>query len=433
MKSAPLFHSIVIVFVVLHAASAGQTDTAAGRKHAELAHAKPEAVGMSSTKLSLVKPTLQGLVDKKRVAGAIVIAARHGKVVLFESVGWSDIHAKRPMENDSILRFYSMTKPVTSLAIMMLVEERKIELDDRVSKFISEFKGLRVFAERIGEELKLKEAKREMTVRDLLRHTSGLTYGFSGDTPVDQAYLARSVLGRTDTLQDTISKLGSLPLLYQPGTRFNYSVSTDVLGYIVERVSGQRLDQFFQQRIFTPLDMRDTAFYVPKDKAARLANNYGPNQDGDGLAVVDAANKSRYLRQPSLFSGGGGSVSTARDYMRLCQMLLNKGHFHGTRLLKPKTIEQMTRNQLPKAAYPISLSGERAGVGFGLGFSVIVEKTQYTQRAHLGEYGWGGAASTHFWISPKDDLAVVVLSQHMPYSSQLEHAIKPLIYDAIID
>ena len=441
MTSRHFILSGVLVVLVLHVADAGQTNvdlpvstSTAGpsRNQAELPTVKPEDVGMSSEKLALVKPALQKFVDDKEVPGAIVVAARHGKVVLFESVGWRDIEAEKRMQKDSILRFYSMTKPITSASIMMLVEEGKIGLDDPVSKHVPEFDGLKVFVEKDGEELKREDTKREMSIRDLLRHTSGLTYGFFGNSSVDQEYRAARVLARTDTLENTIAKLSKLPLLYQPGTRFNYSVSTDVLGHVVERVSGQRLDQFLRQRILDPLDMHDTAFYVPKEGAARFANNYGPKPDGDGLRVIDAAAESRYLRPPKLYSGGGGLVSTARDYMRFSQMLLNKGELDGTRLLKATTIEQMTRNQLPESAYPISLSGGRDGVGFGLGFSVVVEKTEYTRRSRVGQYGWGGAASTHFWISPRDDLAVVLLTQHMPFSFQLEETVKPLVYEAIV-
>jgi CubicO group peptidase (beta-lactamase class C family) len=336
------------------------------------------------------------------------------------------------MQHDSILRFYSMTKAITSVSIMMLVEENKIELDDPVSKYLPQLDGLQVFSEKVDGEFKLVDAKRKMTIRDLLRHTSGLTYGFFGDTPIDQAYKRSGILSKSDTLQITTEKLSNLPLLYQPGSRFNYSVSTDVLGHIVQQVSGQRLDKFFEQRVLVPLGMRDTAFHVAAEKADRFANNYGPKQSDGGLNVIDAASSSRYLKPPKLYSGGGGLVSTARDYMRLCQMLLNKGELNGTRLLKSTTVESMTKNQLPDEAYPVTLFGTRDGVGFGLGFSVVVEKTDWTKFCHLDEYGWGGAASTHYWISPRDDLAVVVLTQYMPFSFQLETAVKPLVYDAII-
>jgi CubicO group peptidase (beta-lactamase class C family) len=329
-----------------------------------------------------------------------------------------DMEAKKPVKQNTIFRFYSMTKPVTSVAAMMLYEEGKLKLDDPVSKYIPEFKGLKVYA-KTGKHT---EQEREMSIRDLFRHTSGLTYGFFGNTPVDKMYRARSVFDWNSSLQDMIDKLSEIPLLHQPSTKWHYSVSTDVLGYIVEKVSGQSLDKFFKTRIFKPLKMKDTAFHVPAKKVERFAVCYGPNLSG-GLRIVDDPNKSRYLKKPSILSGGGGLVSTARDYLRFCQMLLNKGQLDGKRLLRPETVEMMTKNQLPD-----SVKRGKDG-GFGLGFSVRLKDGKFPK----GEYGWGGAASTHFWISPKHDLIVIALSQYMPFSGRLENTIKPLVYDSILN
>jgi len=398
----------------------------------ELPAAKPEAARMSSKKLALVVPAMQTFVDEDKVAGAITIVARNGSIVFFEAVGKANIDSGKPMKRDTIVRIYSMTKPITSVAVMMLVEEGQLALDDPVAKHLLEFKDIKVFAGVDGDELQVEEPQRAATIRDLLRHTSGLTYGFFGNTAVDQRYRRADVLSDRGTLADMVTKLGDLPLLYQPGTRFNYSVSTDVLGRVVEVVSGKDFGEFLQERILKPLDMKDTGFFVAENKIDRFAANHGPKLAG-GLRVTDAPHSSRYRRKPRLLSGGGGLVSTARDYMRFCQMLLNKGELDGRRLLRQESVEAMTKNQLPGEAYPINLGGTRDGVGFGLGFSVVVEKTDYTRRSHVGEYGWGGAASTHFWISPKDDLAVVVLTQLMPFSFQMEHAVKPLVYDAILD
>jgi len=262
----------------------------------------------------------------------------------------------------------------------------------------------------------------KMSVRDLLRHTSGLTYGFFGNTAVDKMYMAQTVYDREGALEDMANKLGKIPLLNQPGTKWHYSLSTDVLGYLVEKISGQSLDNFFKQKIFKPLGMKDTAFHVPGRKIKRFAACYGPKANG-GLNLVDAPAKSRYIKKPSLFSGGGGLVSTAKDYMRFCQMLLNKGQLDGKRLLRAETVEMMTKNQLPDGV------GRGKGEGFGLGFSVRTEDGKKPK----GEYGWGGMASTHFWISPKHDLIVIALSQHIPYSGQLESTVKPLIYESILE
>ncbi|MHC4461418.1 MAG: serine hydrolase domain-containing protein [Planctomycetota bacterium] len=383
----------------------------------ELPVTSPEDVGMSPEKLAQVKPVVQALIDNEKIAGASVIVARRGKIVLFETFGMVDRDANKPMQPDTIFRFYSMTKPVTSVAAMILYDEGKLKLDDPVSKYIPEFKSLKVYA----ESGKHSDQLRRMSVRDLLRHTSGLTYGFFGNTPVDKMYMAKSIFDQESSLQDMVNKLSDIPLLYQPKTKWHYSVSTDVLGYIVQKVSGQSLDRFFRRRIFKPLDMKDTAFHVPRSKVERFAVCYGP-KSGGGLRVVDVPAKSDYLKKPSLFSGGGGLVSTARDYMRFCQMLLNKGQLDGKRLLRPETVEMMTTNQLPD-----SVRRGNDG-GFALGFSVRLKDGKFPK----GEYGWGGIASTHFWISPRDDLIVIALSQYIPFSSRLENTVKPIIYDSIL-
>lgn len=269
-----------------------------------------------------------------------------------------------------------------------------------------------------------------MTIRDLMRHTAGLTYGFFGNTEVDRLYRQAGVLSREDDSDAMLKKLGALPLLYHPGDQWVYSVAVDVQGILIERISGTSLDNFLRQRVFEPLDMVDTGFHVPEDKVDRFADSFRP--DGDGLAVGDAAVNSRYLRPPAFFSGGGGLVSTARDYMRFLQMLLNGGELFGERLLSRESVTAMTRNQLPEAAYPISIGGDREGVGFGLGFSVRVEDSDWDPSGRVGEVGWGGAASTHFWISPDDDLAVVTMEQTQPYTWHAEWAIKGLIYNAIV-
>ena len=384
----------------------------------ELPVTSPKDVGMSPERLARIKPAVQALVDDEKITGASVIVVRKGNNVFFETFGMMNQEAKKPMQKDTIFRIYSMTKPITSVAVMMLYEEGKLKLDDALSKYIQEFKGLKVYA----ESGKHEEQVREMSIRDLLRHSSGLTYGFFGNTPVDKMYRANSVFDRKSSLQDMINKLSKIPLLYQPGTKWHYSVSTDVLGYLVQKISGQSLDKFFKKRIFKPLAMKDTAFYVSDKKADRFAVCYGPKADG-GLNVIDGPLKSRYLRKPSLFSGGGGLVSTARDYMRFCQMLVNKGQLDGKRLLRSETVEMMTSSQLPDGV------SRGNGEGFGLGFSVRTEDGRFPK----GEYGWGGMASTHFWISPRDKLVVVALSQRYPYSAQLESSVKPIVYDSILN
>jgi CubicO group peptidase (beta-lactamase class C family) len=389
-----------------------------------------EQVGMSSDRLKRVVTAMQKLVDKEEISGAVVMVARYGKVVLWEAVGKQDLESGVPMSRDTIVRIYSMTKPVTSVAALMLYEEGKLSLDDPVSKYIPVFKRLAVYDDRADGRSSVKPS-REMTIRDLMRHTSGLTYGLYGDTPVDQQYKQANVLDAEHNLQAMIDKLAGLPLMCPPGSQWNYSVSTDVLGYIAEQVSGIPLDQFFAQRIFDPLEMSDTGFFVPPEKLHRLATNYGPDGEG-GLKAIDSPPTSRFRRKRSLLSGGGGLVSTAADYMRFCQMLLNDGQYQGARLLKPETIRMMTTNQVDPDLLPLRIGARPLpGLGYGLGVSVVVQKTPWAPFVPLHEFGWAGAATTHFWISPQHQLATVALTQYMPFSLRLEGRIKPLVYSAI--
>lgn len=399
----------------------------------ELPTARPDQVGLSSEKLRRIRPALERLVKDGKMAGAVTLVARHGRVVCFDVCGMRDIAAGKPMTRDTIFRIYSMTKPITTVAAMMLWEEGRFKLDDPVTTILPEFKDLEAYRDPEAGASPQSNPARPMTIRDLMRHTSGLTYGLFGNTPVDQLYRERKVLDRRGTLQDMVRKLGKIPLVHPPGTTFRYSVAADVLGRVIEVVSNKRFDVFLKERIFEPLDMKDTDFYVPAEKLDRLAANYRPTLSGELGVVVEPAS-SRYAARPSFLSGGGGLVSTARDYARFCQMMLNGGQLQGKRLLCSSTVAMMTTNQLPKEAMPIAIAGfKKRGLGFGLGFSVRLAESRGDPGAMVGEYAWGGAASTHFWISPKDDLIVIAMEQYMPRSARLERAIRPIVHDAIKD
>ncbi len=395
----------------------------------ELPVAAPQEVGLASEVLDRIDPAMQSYVDAGKLAGITTLVARHGKIVHFKSCGMRDIAAKRPMKPDTIVRIYSMTKPVTSVAIMMLHEEGRFRLDDPVAQYLPAFEGIKVASDPEDLDKPLLDCKRPMTVRDLLRHTSGLTYGLFGNTAVDLRYRELDMLDRDATLEQFVDKLGSVPLLFQPGGRWHYSVSVDVVGRLVEVLSGEVLDEFLAQRIFKPLDMKDTGFYVPAEKLDRFAANYG-TADGS-LSLIDSPETSAYRYKPKFFSGGGGLVSTARDYMRFCQMLLSGGQLDGIRILKPKTVQRMTSNHLPDEIMPIGFGMlERPGVGFGLGFAVRVAATSGEPPQAVGEYRWGGAASTNFWIVPKLDLIGIALTQHMPLANRYDNDFRRIVYQA---
>jgi CubicO group peptidase (beta-lactamase class C family) len=390
----------------------------------ELPVSKPEQVGMSAEKLAEIGPTVGKLIKRRKLAGASVIVLRKGHVVYREDFGMRDRGRKSPAEDDTIFRIYSMSKAITSTAIMMLAERGKLGLDDPVHKFIPELKGTKVWTKE-GEVA----AQRAPTVRDLLRHTAGYGYGW-GNHPVDALAKKADLLNRNITLEEMGRRAGSVPLRFQPGTQWMYGINTDMLGRIVEVASGQDFGTFLKKNLFDPLDMKDTGFHVPEANKDRFSVVYG----GGGLLVpTEKIERSPFLKKPKFQSGGGGLVSTIRDYARFLQMIAKRGEFQGRRYLKEPSVALMTTNQLPKEIKAISFGKEvRHGVGFGLGFAVRTADTAWDPHARLGEFGWGGMASTHYWVSPRDELVVVTMEQTVPYSWTLERALKPIIYDAIV-
>ncbi len=394
----------------------------------ELPLALPRDVGLSAEKLARVKTLVQGAVDKNQTVGVVVLIARRGKVAYLETFGKLNASTGQPMPPDAIFRIHSMSKPITTVAALLLFEEGRFKLDDPVAKYLLEFKGLRVYA---GKNAETVEARREMTIRDLMRHTSGLTYGMPNGTAVDRMYVSQGIDGPELSLAEMVAALGRLPLQDQPGTRFNYSVSTDVLARLIEVLSEKPIDQFVEDRICRPLGMRDTGFIVPEDKLSRFTAVHRLGGEAV-LSVIDDPRTSRYRTRRKYLSGGGGLVSTARDYARFCQMLLNGGQLGGVRLLRPQTVKQMTSNQLPIEALPMKLGGfPLPGMGFGLGVSVRLDTKSPKPDPAAGEFGWNGAAGTYFWAAPKSEMIVIVLQQVQPYNSALQMALQPAIYRAI--
>lgn len=394
--------------------------------------ATPEDVGLSGSRLYKIDHLTRRYIDEGKLPGTITMVARKGKVVHLSCQGKMDIEADKDMEDDTIFRIYSMSKPITSTALMMLYEDGRFQLDCPVSYYIPGFKHLKVHSPQ-----GLVDTEREMTIRDLLTHTSGLTYGFMNATPVDAIYRERAVEQSKD-LEEMVAKLADIPLLFSPGTRWSYSVATDVCGYLVEKISDTPFDEFLAEQIFEPLEMEDTGFVVPEDKVHRLAANYERTED-DGMRLIDSPENSIYLKK-RILSGGGGLVSTVQDYNRFAQMLLGGGEYDGVRILGRKTVELMTSNHLPGNGDLTSM-GQAVfsetpydGIGFGLGFSVMLDPPTAQILGTPGEFAWGGAASTYFFVDPAEELVVVLLTQLMPSSSYpIRRELRVLAYQSIIE
>ena len=401
------------------------------RNKVALQPSAPEEVGMDSARLDKITQAMQTFVDEGLLSGAVTMAARRNKVVHFESVGYRDIESKSPMSNDSIFRIYSMTKPVTGVALMILYEESKFRLSDPVSKYLPELNDLQVFSGTDNDgNIVTEPPNHPMTIRELMSHTGGLTYGIFASSPVDSNYREAELLSNDLTNREFTRRLGKIPLKHQPGSRWEYSVAVDVQGYLVEKLSGLPFDEFLDSRIFEPLNMVDTDFYVSEDKINRFAQVYGYNDAGE-LEAGEGFAFSNFLEDPAFKSGGGGLVSTANDYMRFSQMLLNGGELDGTRILAPLTIELMRRDQTPKG-----MTGAMSGAGglsFGLDFAIVedpVEAETYSK----GEYYWGGAAGTWFWIDPAEELVFVgMIQQFGALRPDVRSTSRRLVYQAITD
>ncbi|MDJ0847794.1 MAG: serine hydrolase domain-containing protein [Myxococcota bacterium] len=402
---------------------------------------QPEAVGLSRERLQRIDRHLERrYLAPGKIAGALTLVARKGQVAYLSPLGEMDLARGKPMAEDTLFRIYSMTKPITSVALMMLYEHGLFQLDDPVHKLIPEWRDLRVY--RLGKHPSwvTDPCERPMSIRDLFIHTSGLTYGFMERTNVDHAY-RRLGIGRESqkNLREMVESLAEVPLEFSPGTRWNYSVSTDVLGYLVEVLSGMPLDEYYRSQIFEPLGMVDTAFQVPPEKLHRFAANYTRGRD-KSLRLEDDPETSAFVKPVSFFSGGGGLVSTAADYLRFCRMLLNGGELDGARILGRKTIELMTLNHLPEGRdlTELALGGfaetTYEGVGFGLGLSVQLDCAKSQLIGSPGEYAWGGAASTVFWIDPSEELIVIFMTQFFPSGTfNFRGQLKSIIYPAIVD
>jgi CubicO group peptidase (beta-lactamase class C family) len=419
-----------------HSAQAQQ----ASAKATEPAAAKPESLGFSSERLDRLHAQMQQQVDQKQLAGVVTLLARHGKVAELRAYGKKDLASGAPMTTDTIFRAFSMTKVVTGVAMMILYEQGKWNPQDPVSKYIPEFARLKVFkgVDANGKML-VEDPAHPPTMHELMTHTAGFSYGLFGDGPVDKMYQSTGVMA-SKNLQEMINKLAGIPLLYQPGTKWVYSVSMDVQGYIVEKLSGQSLPDFMHDHIFAPLKMSDSGFYVPKEKWNRFATLYGEDSTGalQATTPTPALGLGDYKSQPTMPSGGGGMVTTAQDYSRFAQMLLNGGELDGVRILAPSTVQLMSSNHLP----PSLMTGEffigperiRPGMGWGYDCAVFTDPATADEIVGKGTYFWIGAADTWFWIDPTNDIVFVGMTQHLigPNQPNVEQISRPAVYQALV-
>jgi CubicO group peptidase (beta-lactamase class C family) len=407
----------------------------------DLTQVRPETVGFSSERLERLHILMQQTVDQKQIAGIVTILARHGKIVDYRTYGERDMSTHAPMTKDVIFRDYSMTKPVTGVAMMILYEQGKWLPSDPISKFIPEFAHLKVYngVDPDGKPI-LVDPDHAPTMRELMSHTAGFTYGFFGNTPVDKMYRDAQPL-QSKNLQEFIDKVAKLPLLYQPGKGWTYSMSMDIEGYIVEKLSGQSLPDFMRDQIFKPLAMKDAAFFVSADKRSRFSAVYtaGPNGDIVPVAAGPSGRSTDYATPPTLPSGGGGLVSTAADYYRFAQMLLNKGELDGKRILAPATVKLMTSNHVPteilNGKFGIGQMVMRPGFGYGFNCAVVFDPPEANLPEGKGTFFWDGAAGTWFWDDPTNDIVFIGMIQRMlgPASPNLEFQSRAVVYGALVD
>lgn len=402
----------------------------------------PGEVGLDADRLSRIDRHFQRYVEDGRLAGWLAVVTRRGKIAHVAMNGQRDAEAELPVQADTLWRIYSMSKPITSVAAMMLVEEGLIELNDPVSRYIPAFGAGRVYVKGSATKPVTVPVTEPLRVWHLLTHTSGLTYGFHHTHPTDAIYRAHGYewgVPKGTDLAGACDAWAGMPLAFQPGTEWNYSVSTDVLGRVVEVVSGQSLDEFFTQRIFEPLGMTETSFSVTEPNSDRLAALYSPDP-GTGRFARNNLMGDAALHRPTFLSGGGGLVSTAADYHRFTQMLLRGGELDGNRVLGSRTVDYMTQNHLPgdvdleEFGRPLFAESPMLGTGFGLGFSVVIDAAEGKVLSSPGEFAWGGAASTTFWVDPREDLTAMFFTQLLPSSTHpIRSQLRTLVYQAVVD
>jgi CubicO group peptidase (beta-lactamase class C family) len=441
MKARTLYYSVALLGVLFLASGGaqvmGQQPATNAPATVDMTLAKPEAEGFSPERLERLHALMQQAVDQKQLPGAVTLLARHGKVVDYRTYGMRDAASGAPMTRDTIFRAFSMTKPVTGVAMMLLYEQGKWLPSDPISKHIPEFAHLKVYkgVDAAGNMI-LEDPIHPPTMQELMTHTAGFVYGFFGNTPVDKGYL-KSGLMQSKSLREFVDKLAKIPLAYQPGTQWVYSVSMDIQGYIVEKLSGQTLPDFMQEHIFKPLGMNDSGFFVPADKRSRFVTIYRSNEKGE---VVPAPGfGGDYAAQPPMPSGGGGLVTTAEDYFRFAEMLQNGGELNGVRILSPASVELMSSNHLAAnlltGEFGIGAQVMRPGLGYGYDCAVEFDPAEANLPDGRGTFFWDGAAGTWFWIDPTNDIVFIGMVQRVlgPDSPQVEYQSRPTVYQALVN
>ena len=407
----------------------------------------PETVGCSAERLARIKPFMQSYIERHRYAGVTTLLARRGRVVHCEHVGFQDRDSKTPLSDDTIFRIYSMTKPIISAALMTLYEEGRFQLTDSISKYISPFRKTKVLQGTVSEG-RVVDLVRPVTIRDLLTHTAGLTYNFLEDSPVSELYRSANLMSNAErSLESVISELARIPLAYQPGTAWHYSMATDVIAHLIEVLSGQPLQDFLQRRLFSPLDMNSTGFSVPTGEYHRIATMYGhPDITTSTLSRIVSAWKSGFNERidvaatypsnntHSFARGGHGLFSTASDYLSFAQMLLNRGALNGVRILSPHIVDFMHQNHVQESLLPFGIGGiMRSGYGFGLGSRLLMNVAESALPGSIGEYGWSGAAKTYYWVDPKKEFIGILMAQYMVSFDTLEKDFQVLAYQALVE
>ncbi|MBU3002080.1 serine hydrolase domain-containing protein [Paraglaciecola arctica] len=390
-----------------------------------------ESLGFSSERLDRIATVMQTYIDRGKLAGTLTLVAKDGKIAYLNAQGMQDKAAGIPMSEDTIFRIYSMSKPVTAVAAMTLWEQGKFHMFDPISKYLPEFTNMKVYVSGSGDDMVLEDAKSPIRIIDLFMHTSGLSYGFTG-SEVDKMY--QQMQAKPDELNrsNILSKIAAIPLVHQPGSAWNYGVSTDIIGFLIEKLSGQKLGDYMQQTIFSPLGMKDTGFYVTPDKVARLTQIYTADRKTGKTIVMQNEPLGDYKSDPEIHNAGGGLVSTMQDYFTFAQMMLNGGEINGVRILGRKTVEYMTSNHMPQNLIPFNSSSQ--GEGFGLAMSVTVDPGMSGFMSSKGNFGWGGMASTYFRVDPEEKIVLISMAQFVPIGFHRYHDdFRNLVYQALVD